>query len=262
MKGITEYERLISIRIMQEDAETIYSLLKTEQDSVFGMEIIPYYALFVQSCQEYIGENLLTESIVKDLKDIRNHIKIHANSFGKSQKRVATVDDMQDRDFKEQLKFEFLKNTDIHLNLGMYWTEERIIIGNTQQIADFLSVESMFDPKLKEKNHQIGYHIGSFVASIREGLADSLQSPMIERNYKSIAINYYCDVNTSKILKRNKIFLKDQTKEVNLFYLHLLCNMNFVKHILRPLFQDGNIWIFRIEYIVSYYTLRALERFE
>ena len=55
MKGITEYERLISIRIMQEDAENIYSLLKTEQDSVFGMEIIPYYALFVQSCQEYIG---------------------------------------------------------------------------------------------------------------------------------------------------------------------------------------------------------------
>lgn len=260
MKGITEYERLISIRIMQEDAENIYSLLKTEQDSVFGMEIIPYYALFVQSCQEYIGENLLTESIVKDLKDIRNHIKIYANSFGKSQKRVATVDDMQDRDFKEQLKFEFLKNTDIHLNLGMYWTEERIIIGNTQQIADFLSVESMFDPKLKEKNYQMGYHIGSFVASIREGLADSLHPPMIERNYKSIAINYYCDVNTNKILKRNKIFLKDQTKEVNLFYLHLLCNMNFVKYILRPLFQDGNIWIFRIEYIVSYYTLRAFER--
>ena len=35
MKGITEYERLISIRIMQEDAENIYSLLKTEQDSDF-----------------------------------------------------------------------------------------------------------------------------------------------------------------------------------------------------------------------------------
>ena len=48
-------------------------------------------ALFVQSCQEYIGENLLTESIVKDLKDIRNHIKIYANSFGKSQKRVAIL---------------------------------------------------------------------------------------------------------------------------------------------------------------------------
>ena len=232
MKGITEYERLISIRIMQEDAENIYSLLKTEQDSVFGMEIIPYYALFVQSCQEYIGENLLTESIVKDLKDIRNHIKIYANSFGKSQKRVATVDDMQDRDFKEQLKFEFLKNTDIHLNLGMYWTEERIIIGNTQQIADFLSVESMFDPKLKEKNYQMGYHIGSFVASIREGLADSLHPPMIERNYKSIAINYYCDVNTNKILKRTgivhlhlKYFQIIRHIQISMIILHTLCSI-------------------------------------
>ena len=35
--GLTEYERLISIRIMQEDAETIYSLLKTERDSIFVM---------------------------------------------------------------------------------------------------------------------------------------------------------------------------------------------------------------------------------
>ena len=36
----TEYERLISIRIIQEDAESIYSLLQTERDSVFAMEII------------------------------------------------------------------------------------------------------------------------------------------------------------------------------------------------------------------------------
>ena len=44
MGELTEYERLISIRIMQEDAESIYSLLKTERDSIFAMEIIPYYA--------------------------------------------------------------------------------------------------------------------------------------------------------------------------------------------------------------------------
>lgn len=148
MAELTEYERLISIRIMQEDAESIYSLLQTERDSVFAMEIIPYYALFVQSCQEYLRENLLPESIGKELKDIRNHIKAYADGFGKSQRRVSTVDDSQDRDFKEQLRFEFLKKINIHLNLGMYWTGERQLIGNTQQLADFLSVESMFDPKL------------------------------------------------------------------------------------------------------------------
>ena len=148
MAELTEYERLISIRIMQEDAESIYSLLQSERDSVFAMEIIPYYALFVQSCQEYLRENLLPESIGKELKDIRNHIKAYADGFGKSQRRVSTVDDSQDRDFKEQLRFEFLKKINIHLNLGTYWTGERQLIGNTQQLADFLSVESMFDPKL------------------------------------------------------------------------------------------------------------------
>ena len=257
MGELTEYERLISIRIMQEDAESIYSLLQTERDPIFAMEIIPYYALFVQSCQEYMGENLLPETMAKDLKDIRNHIKAYADGFGKSQRRVATVDDAQDRNFKEQLRFEFLKKINIHLNLGTYWTEERQVIGNTQQIADFLSVESMSDPKLKEKNYQMGYQIGSFVASFRDGLADSLSYPIIERENKSISINYYCDINTNK---RNNLLLKDQTKEINLFYLHLLCSMNFIKYILRLLFREGNIWAFRVEYIVSYYTLRALQR--
>lgn len=256
-KGLIECERLISIRIMKEDAESIYSLLQTERNPIFVMEIIPYYALFVQSCQEYMGEDLLPKSVAKDLKDIRNHIKAYTNGFGKSQTRVAAVDDRQDRDFKEQLRFGFLKKLNIHLNLGTYWTKEKQIIGNTQQLVDFLSVESLFDPKIKEKNRQMGSHIGSFVASFRDGLANSSSSPIIERERKSISINYYCDINTNK---RNNLLSKGQKKEINLFYLHLLCNMNFVKYILRPLFRDGNIWLFRVEYIVSYYTLRALER--
>lgn len=259
MSKLSEIESLISIRIMQEDAEAIYSLLKTERDSIFSMEVIPYYVLFVHSCQEYMGENFLPESMEKDFKDIRNHIKVYAERFTKSQRRVLSVDDIQNEDFKEQLRFDFLKTMNIHLNLGSYWTDTGYIIGNTQQLADFLSVSSIFDPALKEKNYQMGYQIGSFVASIREGLSDSLDHLIIERNKNSVKINYYCDINTNS---KNKLFSQSIPKELNLFFLHLLCNMNFVKHILHPLFVDGNIWSFRIEYIVSYYTLRALERFK
>lgn len=189
-KELIECERLIGIRIMQEDAESIYSLLQTEKNPIFTMEMIPYYALFVQSCQEYMGEDLLPKSIAKDLKDIRNHIKAYTDGFGKSQKRVAAVDDAQDRDFKEQLRFGFLKKFNIHLNLGTYWTEEKQIIGNTQQLANFLSVESVFDPKIKEKNYQMGYHIGSFVSSFRNKLANFSSFPIIERERKSTSINY------------------------------------------------------------------------
>ena len=78
MSKLSEIESLISIRIMQEDTEAIYSLLKTERDSIFSMEVIPYYVLFVHSCQEYMGENFLPESMEKDFKDIRNHIKVYA----------------------------------------------------------------------------------------------------------------------------------------------------------------------------------------
>ena len=84
---ISELERLISIRIIYEDAETIYSLLSSERDSIFTMEIIPYYALFVQSCQEYLGKNLLPKEIALNIKDIRNHIKAYAESFGKPNER-------------------------------------------------------------------------------------------------------------------------------------------------------------------------------
>ena len=72
MDNISELERLISIRIMQEDTEAIFSLLSTERDSIFAMEIIPYYALFVQSCQEYMGDNFPPEEIALNIKDIRN----------------------------------------------------------------------------------------------------------------------------------------------------------------------------------------------
>ena len=244
---------------MQEDAEAIYSLMKTERDSIFAMGIIPYYVLFVQSCQEYMGENFLPESMETDFKDIRNHIKAYAERFGKSQRRVLSVDDTQNEDFKKQLRFEFLKTMNIHLNLGSYWTDTGHIIGNTQQLADFLSVSSMFDPEVKEKFFRIGRQIGSFVASVRDGFSNSDEYPLVERKQSGIKINYYYDINTNK---SNELLSPSMPKELNLFFLHLLCNMNFVKHILRPLFVDGNTWIFRIEYIVSYYTLRALERYK
>lgn len=65
-------EKMITVHIMQEDAETIFSLMKTEKDPIFAMEIIPYYALFIQSCQEYMGETFIEETSAVKVKDIRN----------------------------------------------------------------------------------------------------------------------------------------------------------------------------------------------
>lgn len=257
MSDLMAYERLISTRIMQYDVESIYSLMTTERDDTFAMEIIPYFALFVQACQEYMGGNFLPENIAKDIKDIRNYIKKYADGFGKSQKRIKNIDAIQDKNFRDQLRFGILKKAGIYLNLGTYWIDDGIIIGNTQQLADFLSVADLNAPEVAGKHYEMGYQIGAFVNSVREGFAEVSEPPVIIRNKTSLEVNYYCDFNTNR---KNKLFAENLPKEFNLFFLHLLCNMNFVKHILRPLFKDGNLWSFRVEYIVAYYTLRALER--
>lgn len=259
MLELSELERSISIRIIQEDAEAIYSLMQTEKNPIFQMEMAPYYVLFVKSYQEYTGEKIFPESIEKDLKDIRNHIKKYSESFGKSKRRVLLVDDVQNNDFREQLRFNFLKLLNIHLNLGSYWTNSRHIIGNTQQIADFLSIKSINDPESKNKCFQLGEQVGAIVSSLRNRFSALFESPVIMRTSDSVKIDYYYDINTSR---KNKLFASDIPKELNLFFLHLLCNMNFIKYALRPLFTNENTWVFRIEYIVSYYTLRALERYK
>lgn len=257
MDNFSELERLISIRIMQEDAETIFGLLSSERDSIFAMEIIPYYALFVQSCQEYMGENFLSEESALRIKDIRNQIKAYAESFGKSKRKVALIDQEQDTNFKSQLRFDFLKSWNIHLNLGTYWTEDHHIIGNTQQLATFIDVKDLSDPEVGKKLYDLGHQIGSFVSSVHSGLSASLGQPTVAQAADAITIKSYYDINTNK---RDILFVDNSSKERNLFYLHLLCNMNFVKYILRPVFPDGNTWVFRVEYIVAYYTFRALLR--
>ncbi|MCD8353785.1 MAG: hypothetical protein LUC47_05690 [Clostridiales bacterium] len=257
MKITPEQEYAISVRIIQSDAEAIYSLMKSERDSIFAMEIIPYYALFVQSLQEFSGKNLLPETEALKIKDIRNHLKVYADAFGKSKKRVLSVDAEQDEIFKSKLKFDFLRDWNIHLNLGTYWTNDHHIVGNTQQLASFLDVNNISTPESKKKNYELGYQLGSFVASTRKELSQSLDIPIIERKISSVKIDYYYDLNTNK---HNPFFVRNESKELSLFCLHLLCNMNFVKYFVRPLFADGNTWTLRIEYIVTYYTFRALKR--
>lgn len=250
-----EIERIISLRLMQEDVETIYSLMNTERDPIFSMAVMPYYALFVQSCQEYMGDTYIEDAVANKTKDIRNYIKAFADGYSKSRKRIASVNDEQDLQFRSHLRFDFMKSWNIHDNLGTYWTDNKHIIGNTQMYADYLGVNNIFDHDAGKKQYEVAYQFGSFVNSISKGLSE-LTPPVIHRDQTGIVIKHFCDLNTFK----DSGFFKNNTIELNMFYLNLACNMNFVKHVLSPLLSDLNPWLFRIKYIVTYYTYRALQR--
>ena len=249
-------EKLITRRIIQEDAETIFSLFKTENNSIFSMGNFPYYALFIQSCQEYIRKSCFDNKTEKKIKDIRNYIKSYGDGFGKTKKRVNSIDIQQDEQFKTQLKFEFMKKWDIHLNLGTYWTPEKHIVGNTQMFADFLEIDNIFDSNAGMIQYELGKQIGSFVYYVRKELLQVAEQPSIQRCQEGINIDWYYDLNTNN----DVLFTDKSTKTLNLFFLNILCNMNFVKYVLRPLFDLDNKWILRVEYIVTYYSYRAIHR--
>lgn len=249
-------EKYITILVMHEDVETICSLMQSERDPIFGMEILPYYALFIQSFQEYMGETFLDKKFAIKIKNIRNYIKVYGEGFGKTRRRIENVDFIQDEHFCSQLTFDFMKKLDIHYNLGTYWTQDKHIIGNTLTIVDCLGVDDVFSEEANKYCYELGKEIGRIVSFIRREVQVNCPTK-IKRNRKKISVDYYYDLNTNK---EKKLFCNNSSKELNIFFLNLVCNLNFVKYILRPLLKDDNIWLFRIEYIVTYYTYRAIQR--
>ena len=255
--NLYELEKKATISIIQEDMESIYSLMLTEKDSIFCMAIIPYYALFVQACQEYMDDVLLPDVEARRVKDIRNHIKAYGEKIGKTRRRIQDINYNQDKQFREKLKFDFMKQMNKHMNLGTYWTQDKHIVGNTQLYADYLEVDNVFDSQCGKRQLELGYQMGRFVKGVKEGFEKCIYQPVIERKKQAIEIEFYADLNTNS---NHPFFVDNSSKELNLLLLHLLCNMNFVKYILREMFAHGNIWVFRVDYIVAYYTYRALQR--
>lgn len=254
---IKHMEKTVTFRIIQEDAETLYAIINKEHGPVFAIGILPYYALFVRSCQEYMGKSFFESDVTERIKDIRNYIKAYSDGFGKSKRRIAGVDSWQNEKFQGMLKFCFMKKWNIHFNLGIYFTADKHIVANTQMIADFLEVKNMFGEDAKGRCFELGKCIGSFVSSVRSGLIESRMPSVIIKLNSKMPIKYYYDLNTNK---SDTIFKNNKEKELNLFYLNLLCSVNFVKFQIRTLLDDDNKWLFRVEYIVTFYVYRALQR--
>ena len=128
-----------------------------------------------------MGETFIEGTSAVKVKDIRNFIKIYGESFGKSKKRIELVDIDQDEQYRAQLRFDFMKSWNIHLNLGTYWTEDNHVVGNTQMLADFLEIDDIFNQKTRELQYELGSQMGAFVASIRDGFSQVIDPPEVKR---------------------------------------------------------------------------------
>lgn len=247
--------------LIENDTKTILSLMKSERDSIFAMNVLPYYALFYHSCSEYLNLSLAEKDTQTHIANIRHYIKALSNGFGKSSKQIDLTDKVQDESYRNQLEYSFLQEANIYYNLGVYFNADKKIIGNTQLMADCLGIKDIFDKSQEygKKQFEIGKELGSFVSALSAGFKDKTTSATVIRLDKGIKIPYFYDLNTSV---EQEILNISNEKQINLFFLYLLSNVNFVSLILEPLVSEENTWSFRIKYVVNYYTVQALKRYK
>lgn len=251
-----EFLDIKTISLVESDCATIVALLTNVRSPILNLMVLPYVALFCKESTKYFEVDLGNNSIVKQVSDIRNAIKIYSERFAKSKKRFLDTDNAQDEEYKSLLRFKFMQSWNIHYNLGVYFNEQGSIIGNTQLIADALSLNGLKGDARKKRCFALGEAMGNIVGKMHASFLKAGLASNISIN-TTIPPIYYMDVNTNR---KNSHFVNKYGKGVNIFILHMLSCVGFVNNFLAAILPDDNLWLFRIRYIVAYYVLLGIEK--
>lgn len=247
--------KLYTLKLIQNDSETLKQICQSIWNPVFSMCIIPYLALFCRSVQECLNVSIVSPEIETEIYDIRNGIKIFGEKYGKGRKRFLDSDEKQNEESRDMLRFEFTKSLNIHYNLGIYFDTYKHVVGNTQLLADMLNLNGLPKNEQADKSFNLAYNLGGMIGKVT-GVFSAL-API-----EPIHINaelpdfYFADLNTNTTSLFNPAFEKD----TSLFMLHLLSNLGFVTYFLEPVVGSSNPWMLRIKYIMTYYSYLGLRR--
>lgn len=272
---IHDYLSLLQIKY---DCETVYGLSKSlQQDGVTGFRIIPYFTLTAATILEMLSSKEIKIEIPYSarIKDIRMKLKIFEDGYSKSKRMLLAIDYLQNEIFKNQLTFSFMKNWNIHYNLGIYTNKDKKVIGNTQynyyllqdnrflkknvnEIATAYKISPnnfKLDEHVGKECYQYAYTCGQFINSVRSGLKN-FDTPVTINSNKNIANFYYADYNTNR--KSALLPQGENGKATFLYLLHTLSTMNFLLYVLNDYEKDDYGWWLKINYIVYYYSIHKL----
>lgn len=272
---IHDYLSLLQIKY---DCETVCGLSKSlQQDGIIGFGIIPYFTLTVATILEILSSKKIKIKIPysAQIKDIRMKLKIFEDGYSKSKRMLLAIDYLQNEVFKNQLTFSFMRNWNIHYNLGIYTNKDKKIIGNTQynyyllQDNHFLKKDIneistayeispnnfKLDEHVGKECYQYAYTCGQFINSVRSGL-ENFDTPVTINSNKNFINFYYADYNTN----RKSAFLPqgENGKATFLYLLHTLSTINFLLYVLNDYEKDDYGWWLKINYIVYYYSIHKL----
>ncbi len=248
--------------LMKNDAETLLQLHQAHEQPVFNLALLPYYALFCQSFFDHCNMNgfsiNFTQESAAKISDVRATLKLFHGGYKSNERKILSVDNIQDEEFKSQLRFPWMGLFDIHYNLGIYLDEKQHILSNTQyDTFVFQDRHCSNGSANKDIAFNLGKDFGEVICLVYTALAKVL--PQINPPVQHVSIPvYYKDFNTNRNF--NLYPHLENGKELTLRLLHLLSAVNFVRFVIRAMIPVENPWQLRIKYITLYYVWKSIDK--
>lgn len=258
--------KTLELMIIANDCKTILDIYSNSRDSLMYLLIFPFQALFCDSIYDYFkdiieeycqqdenSEYVTINGKVKEVHQMRNRLKLFSQKerYSRDKKTIIQMDSLQDKEFKNMLKYDFLKKLNLYYNLSIYFDNEYHIIGNTYLISETMNLYT-FDDR-KNDVFKLGEYFGQILASVYSSLnyliSEKNQQLQYELEYKTM------DINTNN---NPSIFQNGYSKELNLQLLYILSQVGVVNHVFAKILPKENLWLFRIKYITAHTSLYAL----
>lgn len=246
-----------SKELIKRDGKSLVDLLLHIHDSTVNLSLIPFCALYCRSVKEFLGVEDLESDTEKEVKDIRNGLKIFTGKYSKGKNMAFNSDYQQNQRFKNMLRFSFLKYFNIHYNLGVYFVETGKIIFNTQLANFYLNIPENQEETEEKHAKMVGEKLGK---QISKYLVEyfNISNITIQTTFFNRVPQYgYIDFNTNR---KNKFFNKKLDKETNLIFLHILSTIGFINNLFIPIFRNKDEWSMRILYCTVHNTWLAINK--
>lgn len=159
--------RVHSKELIAQEGKTLTDLLLNVHNSAVNLSLIPFCALYCRSAKEFFGEENTESEIEKEVKDIRNGLKVFTGKYSKGKKMAFESDNQQNEIFRNKLLFSFIKNLNIHFNLGVYFNENGKVVFDTQLANFYLNIPKDMGKTQKEHARIVEK---SWVAKLRKFL--------------------------------------------------------------------------------------------
>lgn len=254
------------ITIIKRDFDLLRKLIPNITNDV-QTQMIPYSALFCYEALTYFKKHNVSVDITQtskySIKDMRQKAKFFDLSVNKLVQSINNVDTMQDKYFVNLMRYPQLGCWNLHTNLGIYYDNNKHIVGNTHYAYYiFQDEKSISKPQDKMNGLELegkelqafGYDIGVIIGGISSALketSDFMESDVLPKGNTYLSQ----DFNTNRCTTIGN----EKYKFVRLFLLHVVSSIGFIMYCLKSKVIRDTGLLLRLEYITYHYALKRID---